>query len=194
MTAWLQTHYGRAVDLEKPTVDQIEIDDIAFALSRICRFTGHVDGYTVAQHSVLVMQCFAEAPKKASAKVKARFRDVRFLALLHDAHEAYVGDVSSPLGSLLPDFKVVSRRLEAVVHERFSITKNLQLHKLVRNADLSLLATERRDLMNDYQARPWFDLPSPREERIYVWTAEQARRSFLQQYCLLRSNDINAER
>lgn len=75
------TYSGRMVDLLSPDPEQIELIDIAHALARITRFTGHGDRcFTVAQHSVMVHD-LARVP----------------WALLHDAAEAYIGDVSSPL-------------------------------------------------------------------------------------------------
>lgn len=75
------TYLGHMVDLLRPDPEQIELVDIAHALARLTRFTGHGDQcFTVAQHSVMVHD-LARVP----------------WALLHDAAEAYIGDVSSPL-------------------------------------------------------------------------------------------------
>ena len=73
-----------------PDPEEIDIDDICFALSNICRFTGHVDFYSVAQHSLLVAQlCQQNGASK---------EDVKW-ALLHDGAEAYISDLNSPIKS-----------------------------------------------------------------------------------------------
>lgn len=77
------TFSGRYVDVTKPRASDIDIIDIALALGNINRFTGHAGPYTVADHSVLVSRL---VPQELAAE-----------ALLHDAHEAYLGDISTPV-------------------------------------------------------------------------------------------------
>lgn len=86
-----QPHY-----IGKPFVPDIEV--IARALAHINRFTGHGGTYSVAQHCVLM-----------SARVE---RHLAFSALMHDAPEAYIGDVSAPLKAYLPEY----RKLEDFYH------------------------------------------------------------------------------
>jgi len=91
---WLDTASGRRVNLSSPAPDMISVEDIAGALSRICRFGGHTrEFYSVAQHSVLV-----------SAMIDHFGRpDLRLIGLHHDSHEAYLGDMPTPLKKRLDD-------------------------------------------------------------------------------------------
>jgi hypothetical protein len=83
-----QTYSGCEIDFNAPDKQNILLEDIAHSLAHICRFNGHISKfYSVAQHSVLVTYLAPEELHKA--------------AILHDAAEAYLGDVISPLKNLL---------------------------------------------------------------------------------------------
>lgn len=115
------------------------IDDISHALANICRFGGHTrEFYSVAQHCVLASNIVPE-------------QDALW-ALLHDAAEAYVGDMTRPLKELLPGFKEIEKRVERELFDIFGLQGEMPAS--VKHADLVLLATERRDLMPE-QIEPW---------------------------------------
>ena len=103
---------GNYFDLQDPSASRFEVTDIAHALSNICRFTGHTQRfYSVAEHSVICSHMVP--PEDAMA------------ALMHDASEAFIGDVSTPLKSLLPDYKSVERRVEQAVWSRLGLPPTL---------------------------------------------------------------------
>jgi 5'-deoxynucleotidase YfbR-like HD superfamily hydrolase len=159
---------GEYFDLEDPDSSVFDIEDIAHALSNICRYTGHcTDFYSVAQHSVLVS--YAVPPEDALA------------GLLHDAPEAFVGDVSKPLKILLPDYKEVERRVELAVFRRFGLPD--ELPATVKHADRVLLRTEQRDLMNA-DAHTWLFTGGvyPLERRIVPLPPREAKAEFLERY------------
>jgi len=106
---YILTRSGRRFDFVNPTAQQISIQDIAGALSKICRYTGHCKWfYSVAQHSVLVSQLVP--------------RTLAFEALMHDAHEAYTTDVSSPLKRMLGRvYAAVEHRVDRAIRHKFSL-------------------------------------------------------------------------
>jgi hypothetical protein len=156
---------GSTFDFTDPTESIIDINDIAHALSNICRFNGHVkEFYSVAQHSVLVSY---EVPEKHA-----------MAGLLHDAAEAFLGDVTRPLKNLLPDYAAIEQRVELAVFRGFGLTDKLP--KCVHEADLVLLATEKRDLMpvsdNNWECIAGIE---PRANIIRPMSPSSARELFL---------------
>lgn len=87
MTPWIATYTGRRINPSEMMSADVDIRDIAHALSNICRFGGHSSYfYSVAEHSVHVARIVAKHTP-----------EVGLYALLHDAAEAYIGDIVSPL-------------------------------------------------------------------------------------------------
>jgi 5'-deoxynucleotidase YfbR-like HD superfamily hydrolase len=129
--SYIQTLSGKKFSYQFATTDDIEIEDIANALSNICRFAGHLpEFYSVAQHSVLT-----------SLIVPAEFA---FEALMHDAAEAYCQDIPAPLKALLPDYQRIETLVDDLIRQKYGI--NPEQAGVVKYADLVMLATERRDL------------------------------------------------
>lgn len=126
------TFTGHYYNFLHPEKSVITLEDIAHALSNLCRFTGQCrEFYSVAQHAVYT-----------SYLVPAEFA---YEALHHDDAEAVLGDVSSPLKRLLPEYKVIERRVEAAMRAQFGLPAIESPE--VKHADLRMLATEKRDLM-----------------------------------------------
>jgi hypothetical protein len=144
---WIQTRTG-SIDLLDPQPEDVNIEDIAFALSNLCRFTGHVPFYSVAQHSVLVYDI---------CKQQCNDKNILKAALLHDAAEAYLGDVSTPLKNAMAVYKAIEHRMQAVIGQRFGVVLD-PMHEMIVGADRMALAIEKRDLLPEMD---WgFKLPN----------------------------------
>ncbi len=161
---WIQTYTGKAFDLLDPQPDMIDIRDIAHALSNLCRYNGHVrDFYSVAEHSYWA----------------SRFVDpeYRLETLLHDAAEAYVGDVTSPLKAQLPEYKRIEHRIEAVVREVFKLPATRS--QAVTDSDHRMLFTEKQQLFRTEPPRPWGFDGEPYDQTICCWAPLYVERLFL---------------
>lgn len=173
--SWIQTYTLRAFDLLAPTAEMVDAEDIAHALSRLNRFSGHTHGepYSVAHHSMLVADLLASwgAPPEVVRE-----------GLLHDAPEAYYGDLVSPLkmalrlsaaktwdtiadaawpedvnAALLDPLASVTGPIDRVVRSALMLPEHET--PIVKRADLVALAIERRDLFGDKpEPRDW-ELP-----------------------------------
>ncbi len=152
---WIQTVSGLAFPLVNPSAADIRARDIAHALAGINRFGGHLRCYySVAQHSVL-----------AAALLWQRTRDRRatLAALLHDAHEAYTGDLKQPVKAYLEHFAPgVIADLERQIDAAIAAWANLELgqgasdvRRMIKTADMQLLFWE-RDRWMGKPPRPWF--------------------------------------
>jgi len=165
---WIQTFTGRAFWPLDPRTEDIVIEDVAHALSNMCRYTGHTRVfYSVANHAVLASH--ACAPEDALE------------GLLHDASEAYLVDVPRPIKHYMVLYKDVEARLEVVIAERFDL--RYPWPPSVKTADNALLATERRDLMAP-PPMPWRpeETVDPLKEHIDPWPPAIAERLFLERF------------
>lgn len=178
---WIQTGSGIAFDLVAPTRAMVNFDvDIAEALARLPRFTGHIRSgcYSVAQHSVMG----ADALYRETGR-----EDIAAAFLLHDAHEAYVGDMATPVahaltvyagacGAVHSGFKDIGAQtgregaakcaangmalmkevIDRAIHEAAGIAWPLpdDIRKIVKDMNLRMLTTERRHLLGPSPA-PW---------------------------------------
>ncbi len=131
--AIIQTHSGIAFDLLNPTPDMIDIGDIAHALSNVCRFGGHCrEFYSVAQHSVHVAQWAYEATAEDYSYIDPSMAsEVALWGLLHDAPEAYIGDMVRPLkhgSDCGVEFQQVERRIMDAICEKFDLDAAMPYH------------------------------------------------------------------
>ncbi|HLO39099.1 MAG TPA: hypothetical protein VK173_11425 [Lacibacter sp.] len=135
------TGSGKLIDIANPSADQICIKDIAHALSNICRFGGHAKPfYSVAQHCCLVTAMLPTDAKK--------------YGLMHDATEAYLGDVIKPLKIVLgASYSQIEDRFEAVIIDRFQIHTSGEIKQKTKDADIKMLRYEHEALIMGNPAR-----------------------------------------
>ena len=167
----VSTKSGRRVALLNPSPAQIVIGDIAHGLAHQCRFNGQTSKfYSVAQHSFLVASILP--------------RELRLAGLLHDASEAYLGDVVQPLKDLLPEYQSIEANFCKVLGERFGV--NLQHNDAIRHADLVVLATERRDLM-PMDTADWSSIAgiTPMSRTIKPMSPDAAAAQFMEMFFTL---------
>ena len=169
---WMQTASCGQLCPARPEASKICLDDIAQSLSKICRFNGHCRGfYSVAQHSVLVSYL---CPTKPMA------------GLLHDAAEAYVGDVVAPLKPLLIGFDAIECAVAECIAGVFGVIAADFHCPEVKRADMVALATEKRDLMGP-EPWPWHPLPEPTGLHINPLLPAEAYALFKARYWELTS-------
>lgn len=168
---WILTYTGLTVHPLNPAVDEIDIIDIAHALSHICRFTGHTRAfYSVAQHSVLV-----------SKHVQSEHA---LWGLLHDASEAYLADIARPVKKqpALEGYRQAESNLMRAITERFGLPH--EMPEDVADADNRILLNERRALM-PHNCGPIWPLAyvfSPLDEVIEPWSPAEANLRFLERF------------
>lgn len=171
---WSQTYTGGRFDILDPQASQVKLLDIAAQLAKICRFGGACTTfYSVAQHSVEVAELLPP--------------EWQGYGLLHDAHEMIVGDITSPVKQAIhavyhrkAPLDILVRRIDAAIHHAFGLAYPLppRIEAAVKLADLTMLATERRDLMAPTN-HEWLPLPKPRDRAVLPMDWPLAERHFL---------------
>lgn len=174
---WLTTFTGRHFHFMEPVIDEIDIMDIAVALSREGRFAGHCwDYYSVAQHSVhvsekmeqimrnmgmIVVDSGYEAVDTATRKGDLLVAKLSLCGLLHDASEAYLKDMPSPIKDVLPKYQAMEAKMMDVIMEKHSLKElwNFKFtQKYVKKVDKAVMACEVRDLIKHKQV---WHMPEP---------------------------------
>ena len=183
---WLQTASGRAFDLINPTADMVDFrHDVPDALARIARFNGHVPGgpYSVAQHCCIGADAILDETRRP---------DLAAAFLLHDAHEAYIGDIPTPVARALAclaradnpgDFEAAQAVRRSIEHLKMRVDRAIfeaaglhwpllgQEDLLIKSMDLAMLEAERRQLLGPSPA-PWgLETEPPRLRRgaLTIW-------------------------
>jgi uncharacterized protein len=177
---FIQTVSGRRINPFAPDPTAIDIGDIAHALANHCRFGGHSRRfYSVAQHSCVVADVTAG---------RGVDRGAVLWALLHDAAEAYLGDLPHPVkhnSELGRIYRHAEKGLQQAILKRFRLP--LTAPPVVAVVDRAVLAAERRVLMVAAWDWPELEGVEVAEVTIEPWQPEQAAREFLERYERLSS-------
>jgi 5'-deoxynucleotidase YfbR-like HD superfamily hydrolase len=165
LNPFIITRHGHQVNFLKPDPTQIDIRDIAHALSRIPRFNAHtIQPLYVAQHLCV---CHDNAPAEHRRE-----------AFAHDWQEYACSDLNSPLKSLLPQYSEIEQRLERVIARKWRLT--YPWAATVKEIDLRSLLTEMRDCTN---RTDWREYPAaPFDEKIVPWDSARCHREFMKRY------------
>lgn len=163
---WIQTFTGRKFWPVDPRADEIEIEDIAHALSLLCRYGGHcLRFYSVAEHSVLLSRAMAP--------------EFKLHALLHDASEAYLIDLPRPIKNCLPGYREAEAAIEAAVAERFGLPPVMPPQ--VKEADTRILMDERAVNMRNAPSK-WTTDTTPLGIELQFWSPYRAEVEFLNEF------------
>jgi uncharacterized protein len=176
-TTYISTYLGNRFWPQEPRIDRIDLEDIAHGLAYQCRFNGQTRAfYSVAQHSLMVASILPPPMHRA--------------ALLHDAAEAYLGDIVKPLKRLLPDFSRIEAGVTELIAQAFAVdfgcedgasdSRRHAIYRAIKQADMVALATEKRDLM-PHSTEAWSYLHGfePLPHSIEPLPPAQAKQAFL---------------
>ena len=168
---------GGWFDLLSPGTSDFTIEDIAHGLAHTCRYAGQADGfYSVAEHSLLVSDV-------------AIGRE--YTALMHDAAEAFIGDVTRPLKQLLPEYRKIEAAIETAIFERFDVRPTCNA---IKQADLSVLAAEQAQIM-PCGTDAWAEEAGvePASVRVQHLPPSEAKQRFLERFRALKPENGKQE-
>ncbi len=141
-TSAIMTFTGKYINPFKPDECEIDILDIAHALSNTCRYGGHVPfHYSVAQHSVLVSRFFISPT-------------LRLAALLHDAEEAYMCDIPTPIKKQLVGYEEAADTLRRMIFKKFGLFDHNTLMRDIKIADDEMYLWERMSIWGMFGGAP----------------------------------------
>jgi hypothetical protein len=172
----IDTYSGTFFHVFDPREEEIDIADIAHALSNLCRFTGQCDPfYSVAEHCCRVADYLPDKLKLAG--------------LLHDAAEAYISDINGAYKKLLPLMVEADNQITSVIMRKFKVREND--HQIIKNADMVLRATERRDLMKNGHNNLWQSLSGfkPLGDVILPFSPKHAESLYLMKFSTLTHSE-----
>lgn len=177
---WMQTFTGKAYWPHDPSPDDVDIEDIAHHLSMLVRWTGAIeDFYSVAEHSINVSETLERFGR----------RDLALQGLMHDAAEAYLGDLNRPVKYMMDNYRQLEEdNWTMALAPKFDLP--LTLDPLVRQADDAMLRKEHAQLMKPSPI-PWSaklidqtysDMMMATPPYVFAWTPGEAKWRFLRRF------------
>jgi hypothetical protein len=172
-TAWMETNSGRQFNYAHLDAGSICIEDVAAALSKMCRYNGHTRRfYSVAEHCVLMSRW-------VSGQADRTIDDCK-VALLHDASEAYLSDVVRPVKNFLEDYKAMEASIDGFVMAHFEV--QYPFPPWLKEIDTRILVDERAQAMNPSTNVWGVDGLEPLGVNVQFWSPDQAEQEFLREY------------
>ncbi len=198
--AWIRCPSGRRFDLLSPSPIDVEVEDIALSLSRICRWAGMTQtpyGFSVAQHSVLVvdlMEWMFDTNKEYQDFLKnSPYSKWQWLlaGLLHDASEGYLGgDLCGPAKNAFSDdsYRKIEDKIQEAIHLRFNLPAiyPIEMKKMIKDADRASAYAESILIagFTKEEADPIFGIKTDLHEnaKIMALSPTQANDIFMDKY------------
>lgn len=179
-TAWIQTFSGGTFNPIQPKVEEVNIVDIAHALSYQCRYAGHTTRfYSVAEHSLYV-----------SYNVPAQWA---LEALLHDASEAYLVDIPRPIKPFLANYYALEQGVMNAIGQAFNLSRDPACWQAVKEVDTRILADEKAQVMSPaYHPGEWQGMLPPLGINVHGYPPEEANRRFMARFNTLMNERPNA--
>jgi 5'-deoxynucleotidase YfbR-like HD superfamily hydrolase len=187
---WISLLSGGHFNYNKPEESDVTIEDIASALSNVCRFSGHLPRfYSVAQHLVNASRIVSEQNA--------------FTALMHDTAEAFTNDLPTPLKWALPIFKELETKIEAAMAQKFGF--EFPYPTEVKSADTTMLILEKRFVKEDKSSWPLYEevernILKPKNRirllsavDLESWQPRRAKREFLERFYELQEKKSDSE-
>ena len=187
---WMETYVGLQFHFSDPPDRDIHIVDIAHALSMLCRYNGHTHKfYSVAEHCCLISDYVLRALESAEGTHHVNSH-IALTALLHDAAEAYIGDMCRPVKVTLPDFKAMETVIDLAMARKFGTI--CPFPPIIKECDNRILRDEREQVMSDSGHEWGTDALEPLGVDIACWSPERAKGEFLGRFHSL-SLDVSGE-
>lgn len=183
----LQTYTGNVFDIAEPCVEDVEIKDIAHALSQINRFTGHTNiPYSVAEHSVRVSKLVPD--------------EYALEALLHDASEAYIADMATPVKRTvnMEGYLQLEKSIQTVCEIAFGVVSTAESHIIIKEADMIMLKVEALTFLKLPLIGAWrqyiedIEIPKGFNEYPHGWSPKTAEKAFMARFVELTYGTRNS--
>lgn len=180
MGNYITTYTGKHFEPTNPDPEKIRIEDIAHALSLICRGNGHVKTFwSVGQHSI---SCAKEALRRRLSSRMA------LACLLHDASECYMSDIPRPFKKELPEYRAHEKRLMGMIYEKFlgsPLTQEEQTQ--LKEIDDAMLWYDLKFLLNE---KPFGEIPKLNIDLDYSFRPFQdVEKEYLELFCRFSENE-----
>lgn len=172
---WMETYSGRRFYPFAPRFQDISILDMAHSLARRCRYGGHVrlDHYSVAEHTVLIVDHMAENGASVAQCLRA---------LVHDGPEYVIGDMIRPIKYRMPDFRQLDHDLGRLIDRWAGLEPNDDDEAYLKDLDSRIIVDERAQAMTQSD-NPWStDGLTPLGVTIEGWPPRKAEHEFLRRW------------